>query len=228
MNIPPKNICFVLLPGFAPDDLPVQKLKALLTERGYSAVSTNFFGAVPSEDFSKITIPDALTSIEAIIQTAKTNHEKVIGVGISLGGAMLLEHEKTHHDLDGIVSIGTPFRLSYPRLIRIGSYIAPIIYPLYRPLEKKKSRRMFPIGALRMAVDYMQNRFLQGLEKIETHVLFVQSKQDSVADYRVLREYASKCTNAHTEIILSENGTHVMDDNPEVVLGYIERFLQQL
>ena len=221
MNTPPKNICFVLLPGFAPDDVPVQKLKTILAERGYSAVSTNFFGALPSDDFATITIPDALVSIESIINTAKATHAKLIGVGISLGGAMLLEHEKTHRDLDGVVSIGTPFRLSYPRLIRLGSYIASIIYPLYRPLEKKKSRRMFPIGALRMAVDYMQNRFLQGLEKIETHVLFVQSKQDSVADYRVLTEYANKCTNAHTEIILSENGTHVMDDNPEVVLGYI-------
>ena len=218
--------CFVLLPGFAPDNVPVLKLKELLEKRGYSAIATNFYGGRVVTDFSKIRIGECLQDISKIIAEAARTHSRVVGVGISLGGALLIEYAKTNSNLTGIISVGTPFQLHNRHLLRVATYVAPVIYPVWRRFElAHKEWRLPPIGATRAVVRYLEGTFLQNLDKVKTSTLFLHTKTDAVANYKVLPKFVPKFTGAKTKVVITENGSHVMDDNPEIVLRYIEEFL---
>ncbi len=91
---------------------------------GYATVVVNFCGDNTTTDFSKLRIEDCLRNIGALIREAKKLHP-VVGVGISLGGALLIEHAKSHSDLNCIANIGTPFRLKKSGLISVAVALAP-------------------------------------------------------------------------------------------------------
>lgn len=220
-----KKICFILLPGFSPDYVPVLALKLALEKRGYVAIESNFFGDVIVEDFRKLTIQECQGNISDLIDRNALQYDQIIGIGVSLGGALLMEHAKTKDNLCGIVSIGTPFRLRYRRLMSIGKFILPMAYPIWRHFEKIKHLRLLPIGAGPAVIRYLENEFLQKLESIHTPILFLHSKKDLVTDYRVLHEFSGKISSKRKKVTLSENGNHVIDHDPEFIIDCLEHFL---
>ncbi len=228
MSTPHDKICFLLLPGFSPDYKPVLTLKRALEKRGYAAIANNFFGDLVVDDFKKLTIKQCQKNISDIINQACLKYDRVIGIGVSLGGALLLEHAKTTNNLYGIVSIGTPFKLKYRRLMRIGEFLLPIAYPIWKLFEKIKRLRLLPIGAEPVVVQYLENDFLQKLENVQVPVLFLHSKKDLVTDYRALPEFTGKISSQHKKIILSENGNHVINHDPEFIFEQSAHFFNLL
>jgi len=219
-----QNICFILLPGFAPDHVPVLALKQALAKRGYAVIASNFFGDSTIDDFRKLSIEQCRENISGLINNTAAKYDRVIGIGVSLGGALFLECAKTNNDLSGIVSIGTPFRLKFRGPMRVGEFLLPFIYPVWRKLEKNKSWRLLPIGAGPAVIHYLENEFLDGLESIRCPVLFMHSKKDLVTDYRALDEYSKKISSGQKEVILSENGNHVIDYNPDFIFDRLVKF----
>src|ERR1700735_5355596 len=195
MREPPLDACFIVLPGLAPDPLSVVPLKTYLEEEGYAAAVTNFCGDNTTTDFSKLTIEECLEKIGALIREAKKKHAIVVGIGISLGGALLIEHAKTHTDLDYIASIGTPFRLKKSGLIRLALPIAPAIHAVWKFFQPSQRRRPLPVEALPMAMDFFEGRFLKNLDKVKSPILFMHSKTDPATDYKAMLAYAKKITN---------------------------------
>ena len=112
------SACFIILPGFAPDNMPGLHLKEILEEKGFAAIATNFYGERSVEDFSLLSIEDCQKNIADLISTSKKRYKNVFGIGISLGGALLLEYAKKENGLDAIVSIGSPFKLKNKRKIK--------------------------------------------------------------------------------------------------------------
>ena len=218
------DICFLLLPGFAPDAIPVLKLRDVLTKQGFPAVATNFFGDQKVKDFSKLTIEETKSGVSALVDDLAGKYEKVIGIGISLGGALLLEHAKKKNKLSGIVSIGTPYRVKNLPLIRLGLFFLPIIDPVSRWLGKGK--RWLPLGASKMMVDYLQYEFPKDIEAITTPALLLHSKRDPVTDYRALSEFFDRLGSPRKEVYISENGNHVIDNNPQIVWEQTQRFFK--
>ena len=225
---PYSKTCFILLPGFAPDHIPVLPLKEALEKRGYIAVASTFFGDQTFEYFSQLTMEKCHNHVSQLIRSAKQQYERVIGVGVSLGGALLLEYAKTNNGLDGIVSIGTPFRLKYRPLISFGELLFPIIYPLWKQFEKRKKWRLLPIGAGPQVIRYLEIDFLANLEKITAPILFIHSKKDSVTDYRALSEYLGKIGSTKKHSIITENGNHVIDYDPEFIFERLAHFFDVL
>jgi len=214
------KICFILLPGLAPDTVPVIGIKAALEEQGFSVVADNFFGDIEVNDFSKLTAEDCINNISKTIDRISEKYEMFFGIGISLGGALLLEYSKKGGNLNGIVSIGTPFRLSHRGFIRIVQKIYPFIYPVWKRLQKYKKLRLLPIGAGNMVIDYLENKFLNNLDQINTPLLFLHSKKDNVTDYRALSEFVPLLSSKEKEITFFDNGNHVIDCNPELIMKY--------
>lgn len=223
-----KNICFLILPGFSPDFKPILKLKQAFEEKGYSTVATNFFGSLKINDFADLTSEKCIGEISRIIENTSGKYEKIIGVGLSLGGAFLLECAKNNQNLHGIISIGTPFKLKNRKLIDFGRFMLPIFYPFWKIMERNKKFRLLPIGAGPMVVDYLEGKFLNNLEKIKIPVLFIHSKNDSITDYGVLPKFSEKMLNSMIKTIFSENGNHMLDYNPEILVDYTENFLRDL
>ena len=196
-----EKICFILIAGFAPDETPVLELKKALEKRGYNAIAKGFFGNMMNKDFHLLSATECIENIYKIIEDAKCKYDKVFSIGISLGGAFLLEYAKKKNNLDGIVSIGTPFRLKKQGLIRIGQMFFPLVYPIWRQLQKIKKLRLLPIGAGNMMVEYLQNDFIKGLNTLTTPLLFLHSRKDPVTDYRVIEKFAEQISSARKKIV---------------------------
>ncbi len=218
------KIYFILLPGFSPDHIPVLPLKESLERKGHTALASTFFDDHTFEYFSQLTMEKCHDHVSQLIRSAKQQNKLVIGVGVSLGGALLLEYAKTHNDLDGIVSIGTPFRLKYRPLMSFGELLLPIIYPFWKKFEKRREWRLLPIGAGPQVIRYLETDFLSGLEKISVPTLFIHSKKDLVTDYTALPEFSKKISSERKKIILSENGDHVIDHDPGMIAEHIINF----
>ncbi len=214
MKTEKSKIHFVLVSGFSSDNQEVLGLKDILEERGYGASAISFYGPGTRNDFTQLTEKECLEGIAKEIADISGRAEQVFGIGISLGGALLLEHAKENSNLDGIVSIGTPFRLKNRRLIIFGKKILPAVYPLWRRLQKIEVLRLWPLGAARVMINYMEERFLRDLEKINTPVLFLHSRKDGVTDHLALEEYLPKIASVKKKIIFFKNGNHVINYNP--------------
>jgi esterase/lipase len=224
MKINNSKICFVLIAGFSSDAQQIWKLGDVLKLAGYSVVIGSFYGKTEVDDFSRLTEEECIDNISALINKATEKYERVYGLGISLGGALLLEYAKKENRLSGIVSVGTPFLLRNIRYIRFGIKFFPIIYPVWKHLQKIKKFRLSPIGAVSMAVNYMEGKFLENLDRITTPTLFLHSKRDSVTDYRVLEKYAAMLSVTKHETIYFNNGNHVVDDNPMLIAKHAVDF----
>ncbi len=228
MTTPRPQTCFVLLPGFAPDSVPVLELKRALEKRGYAVVASNFFGDIAVDNFSDLTRRQCTDAIYDLIQEAKSKYQKVVGVGISLGGALLLEHAKKHNNLDCIVSIGTPFKFKSRLLVKIGQALIQPIYPAWRHFQKYKRLRLLPIGAANMAIEYIEKEFGQNLELITVPALLIHSKKDWISDYCVMPEFISKLSSAPKELIILNNGSHTVNSGADLIIQHAETFLKKI
>ena len=129
MNRDGRKICFILLPGFSPDNIPVLGLKNILENKAYDVIASNFYGDADVTDFSILRDNDCIENVSKIINKASDDYDEIFGIGVSLGGAFLLEHAKSFNNLSGIVSIGTPFRLKFKTLLHLGQKSLPFVYP---------------------------------------------------------------------------------------------------
>ncbi len=226
MNKTKSKICFVLLPGFSSDDMQALGLKKILEKSGYDAVASNFYGEKIINDFSALTTEECLNNISETINRLSDKYEQVFGIGISLGGAFLMEHAKKFDNLNGIVSVGTPFRLKKRKLISLGQWFFPLIYLFWRPLQKIQKLRLSPIGASKEIIGYLEGKFLENLRIVTVPILFLHSKKDGVADYRALEEYVPRVGSEKKEITYFKNGNHVIDDNPEIIVKHALKFFE--
>jgi esterase/lipase len=226
MNKKKPSNCFVLLPGFSPDNYPVLELKKMLEDRGHAAVASSFYGTEIIKNLSHLTLDDCLRNLSQTIREAKKDYDRVFGIGISLGAALLLEHAKKEKNLDGIVSIGTPFKLKHQKLIRLGQVPVPLVKPFWRVAGKFKKWRLPPIAAAKVVLNFLRKDFTSDLEEIDVPTIFFHSKKDGVTDYRVVQEFSDRMKSSKKKIIFFDNVGHVINGHTEKVLEYIFEFFE--
>lgn len=219
------QICFLLLPGFAPDNFPMLGLKRELEEAGYTAIATPFWGEKENINFYKLTIEDCKEGVKALIEKCKKQYPVVVGIGVSLGGALFMEYAKEGSDLDYIVSIGTPFKLRNKKFISLGIMIHPICEFVWEITQRISPRILPPLPATRMAFGYLNNEFTKGLEKNNTPTLLIQSKKDYVTDTSVTDEYLAKFSCQKKKAIYFENVGHALDYNNDIILKSLQDFI---
>ncbi len=225
MHAPKEKICFLLLPGFAPDNYPVSAMRDKLIQLGYNAVAANFWGIDPVSDFSTLTVERCKEGIANAVAELSQQYEIVIGLGISLGGALLMEHAKSFDNLDYIISIGTPFELRNKKLISFGFIMYPLAHIYWKIVDYLKLRPT-PIPAAKAMVDYLMHDFTENLEAIQTPLLLFHSKYDLVTDVAALPLYLEKIKSRYKKIIYFKKMGHTMDDNDQVILEEVDAFLQ--
>jgi esterase/lipase len=219
------GICFLILPGLAPDPQSLEPMQEYFEEQGYTAVLADFWGDGPVPEFRSLTIDQCLAGIDVAVKKLRKKHSVVFGIGVSLGGALLIEYAKTHDGIDYIASIGTPFRLRRPHLVSLGITYAPFLHPLWKLIWPPQRSRPLPIAAGRMATDFFKGRFPLRLDSIKTPILFLHGKKDPLADYRAVYEFARRFTNAPIEIATFEKGGHEIDYDPAMIKDDVFRFL---
>lgn len=214
----PAKLVFIILPGFAPDAVPTLPLQRYLQQLGYATIASNFWGDGDISDFSGLTTEQCLAGIRALVTRARSLGDYVVGVGISLGGALLIEHAKQYQGLDYIVSIGTPFKLRWRKLITLAFFVYPLFYPLWRRLQRVRPLRLTPIGCGRSAVEFLEGRFLTNLSAVRAPVHFLHSRTDPIADYRAVGGYAQHMVNANVRVDMFSSGGHAMGYDAKVIM----------
>jgi esterase/lipase len=220
------KIHFVLVAGFSSDHLEAMGLKKSLEKKGFSADAISFYGDGYIDDFTDLKISDCIANIAEFINGRAGQYETVFGIGISLGGALLLEHAKSYNNLKGIASIGTPLKLKNRVLISFGQKILPFVYFFWRRMQKIKRLRLNPLGATNMMIEYLETGLPKNLDYIKTPVLLLHSKKDPVSDYRVLPKYLNLISSKKKRITFFDNGNHVIDHDPDLVVKYALDFLE--
>jgi carboxylesterase len=220
------KIHFVLIAGFSADHMEAVEMKYILEEKGYSAEAISFYGRNYIDDFTHLTLVECLRNISEAINEKAKKYDAVYGIGISLGGALLLEYAKKFSNLKGIVSIGTPVKLSNRKLLAAGQKIIPLIYPVWRRLQKIKQLRLNPIGATKIVINYLEDDLPKNLEKINIPVLLIHSKKDLVSDYRALPDFLEKIKSEKKKIIFSDSGNHVINNDSELIIKYALDFFE--
>jgi esterase/lipase len=218
------DLCFIILPGFAPDDFPAQAIKKSLHKQGYKAIAANFWGTFKVDNFSDLTIEQCQAGVAKLIKDTAKEYKHVIGVGISVGGALLLEYAKNNNHLDCLVSIGTPFKLKNRRLIKLGFILYPGINLFWQRAQKIKAWRLLPIACAKMVVDYLEGDFLKNLEKIKTPTLLMQSKHDFITDWCVVDNFLNKLSSKNKQVVYFESNNHVIEYDGTIILKTLESF----
>jgi esterase/lipase len=229
MIIENKNeVCFILLPGFAPDFFPVQGIMQLLIDSGFTARASNFWGDGEVKDFSKLTLPQVKLGVSQLIEQTAKKYKYIVGIGISLGGALLIEHAKSLDNLSCIVSIGTPFKLRNRFLIKLGFGVYPFIYFFWKYLQKIKRFRLSPIGCARVVIDFFEGDFIKNLAAVKTPILLLHSQKDYVTDGSVVPEFFEKIGSLNKELKYFKSSNHVIEYNSPLIVDTLIDFCHNL
>ena len=222
------KIHFVLVAGFSSDQREVLGLKNVLEKQGFSAEAISFYGEGLLDDFTDIQAHQCVENVTRFVNAAIEKHDAVYSIGLSLGGALLLEYAKKNHCLSGITSISTPFRLKRRKWISLGQKAYPVIYPFWKRLQKYKQLRLSPIGAANTVVEFLEGEFLNNLSHIKTPILLLHSKNDPIADHEALPEFCRSFSSLKRQLIYLDDGGHVIDRNSDLVAGHTLDFLRNL
>lgn len=219
-----EKICFAILPGFAVSSMPVAPVENYIRSKGYLVYSSNYWGDGKVEDFSKLSVDECIEGIHAFIQSVKaqTDH-KIIGMGVSLGGALYIEYAKRYNDLDYIVSIGTPFKLKNGVPIAIANFLIPFIKYFWR-----NSPDMVILDSSGMVIDFFKGPLLKDLDKVKTPILFLHSKQDGITYFSALIKNIPKFVNAKTHLVVFENKDHVINYDAKAILFSISESIDMI
>lgn len=215
---------FVLVAGLSSDHQEPLGLKACLEKRGYTADAISFYGDGYIDDFTDLRIEDCIANVSAHINRCTEHSGTVYGVGISLGGTLLIEHAKRFDNLAGIASIGTPYELKSKRSVAFGRRLIPFAYPVWRRLQKVKRLRLLPLGVVARMLDYLATGAHMRLAAVRTPVVLLHSKEDQVSDYRALPMLLDALSSERKEIRFFENGNHVINHDPDLVIRSVLEF----
>ncbi len=221
-----KDTCFLILPGFAPDAVPVLGIQKHLEDIGYSAVATNFWGNFPLKSFSHLSVENCKEGIARQVDELRNRYTQIIGIGISLGGALLLEYAKENSKLDAIISVGAPFKLKKKFLIKLGFALYPLLYIYWKMLGIRKSSRPIPIPAASMIFRYLNTDFLKNLEDISTPTLLLHSKKDYLSDYRAVDIFFEKMKMVKKQVIYLNDASHVLDYDGSLIFETASSFVK--
>jgi len=76
-----------------------------------------------------------------------------------------------------------------------------------------------------MVAEYLEGDFLKNLEKMNTPVLLMQSKNDGVTDYRVLEKFIAKFPNSRKKIVYMKNTDHVIGYDVKIIMEQLQNFV---
>ena len=184
-----------LIHGFSSTTYEVKKLALYLSELGYYVKADNLPGHATSiEDCNLSSYNEWLSFVEKQIAEIYTHCEKVIVMGVSMGGVLAL-HLATIFPLDGVVSAGALLKFKNEFDVRV---LVRLFHKIKVKVPKRRSFNTqelksinhnfygythYPLSALnemRKLIDKVKIN----LHKISSPVLLIHSKVDKTALFK--------------------------------------------
>jgi len=118
----------LLVHGFTASPQEMRWMGEYLHQRGYSILGIRLTGhATQLKDLTRVRWQDWLHSVEDGYHMLSSRCDRVIPIGISLGGALSLKFAASH-DVSAVICMSTPYELQVPPvwLLKAGSTIMPV------------------------------------------------------------------------------------------------------
>lgn len=232
-----------LIHGFSSTTYEVKKLAQYLSNNGYYVQADNLPGhATTIEDCNLTTHYEWFNFLEKKIASMYTVCDKVIVMGVSMGGVLAL-HLASIFPLDGVVVAGGIFKFKNEFNVRI---LVRLLHRFKTKMPKHKNftrRELDSFGAQFYGYDHyplialnemrkMVDKVKGKLHKISSPVLLIHSKIDKTAlfeNYHIIKN-SLKTANLST-LIVNETGHHVFDteeSDKDEIFNTIFKFTQNI
>ncbi|RPG03794.1 MAG: alpha/beta fold hydrolase [Pelagibacteraceae bacterium TMED246] len=232
-----------LIHGFSSSTYEVKKLALHLSEKGYQVRADNLPGhGTTVEDCNSTKYQEWLNSVEKGIAEMYSKCDKVIVIGVSMGGVLSL-HLGSLFPLDGIISASALFKFKNEFNVR---FINRIFNKIKKTVPKKstfnpdlvKAQNIqfygynhYPLCALN-EMRKMIDKVKLTLKKISSPLLLIHSTIDQTAPFENLEIIKQELTISNLEtLVVNETGHNIYDtdkNDKKVIFDKIDQFIERI
>ena len=222
---PGKKISCLLVHGFTSAPKEMRWMGEYLAEQGFSVLGVRLAGhATNPEEMIRTRYIDWMHSVEDGYHLLKGIADKVVLVGISMGGALsLLMASKLN--VAGVFAMSTPYALADSR-IRLAKFLSPLIK--YMPktsqepgatwLDKEswKDHISYPQNPVRSAAEIalLLDEMRAALPKVDVPTLLVHSRNDSYVPPTSMKNIYNALGSSDKEMLWVIESGHVIPREP--------------
>tara|TARA_B100001142_G_scaffold70355_1_gene70660 strand:+ start:1241 stop:2014 length:774 start_codon:yes stop_codon:yes gene_type:complete len=240
---PDSKLGIYIIHGFSSTTYEVKKLAEYLGQQGYYVKADNLPGHSTSiEDCNLTTHDEWLNFVEKEIASMYTKCDKVIVMGVSMGGVLTL-HLASIFPLDGAVVAGALFKFKNEFNVRV---LVRLLHRFKTTQPKRKSFTdeqlkiinhqfygydhypLIALNEMRKMIDKVKEK----LHKISSPILLIHSKIDQTATFENFHIIKNLLKNSKlSTLILEKTGHHVFDTeepDKEEILSNISTFTKNI
>lgn len=206
------------LHGLTGTPYEVRPLGEALAAAGIRAVGPVLPGhdATP-EALAALRHTDWLESVRQRLRGLRAEHERVVVVGLSLGGLLALALG-SEEPVDGLAVVGTPLR--FRRVVRWGVPVLKYVFPFVKKGQGSDIRDpaarlrhpSFPVMPLHSVHELMplQRRVAAGLASIRAPILVAHGRHDATANPLDARTIYERVASPQRRLLILEDSGHVV------------------
>jgi len=240
---PDSKFGIYLIHGFSSSTYEVKKLAKHLSQKGYQVRADNLPGhGTTIEDCNSTKYHEWLNAVEKGVAEMYSGCDKVIVIGVSMGGVLSL-HLGSLFPLDGIISASALFKFKNEFNVR---FINRIFNKLKKTVPKKSTfnpdqvkaqniqfygYKHYPLCALnemRKLVDKVKIK----LKKISSPLLLIHSTIDQTAPFENLEIIKKELRTPIVDtLVVHQTGHNIYDtdkDDKEVIFNKIDKFIEKI
>ena len=226
-NIENKKLGVYLIHGFSSTTYEMKKVAIYLSKLGYQVRLDNLPGhGTTVDDCNNTTYQEWMTFVEKKVAEMYTSCNKVVVMGVSMGGSLAL-HLGSVFPLDGIIAASCIFQFKNEFNVRVLTRLFHKLKPkitkgsTFSP-DQIKAKKLFFYGYKEyplIAVNEMRkmvDRIKVNLKKIKSPLLLIHSKNDSTAPFNNFNIVKNKIDNKYLNTLILEKSIHnIFDDDIE-------------
>jgi carboxylesterase len=233
----------LLIHGFTATPKEMSYLAQYLAEQGLTVLGIRLAGhATQPKDMARMKYQDWITSVENGYKLLKPLCKKIIVIGLSMGGALTLTFS-SFNDVDGVIAMDTPYRLSTSPMYDQFRLIFSKLFSKFVPYLKKGPADWFHPERFSERISYDVNPTASGAELIKLlQILRVQIPKitaptliiHSIDDDYVVPENSemifNELTTSSKELFYIEESSHVIteDGNFEILFPKVYDFIKKI
>jgi carboxylesterase len=218
------------LHGLTGTPYEIRPLGEALVARGIRAVGPVLPGHNETpEALARVAYTDWLSAARAKLHELRAEHAQVFIAGLSLGGLLALALA-AEEEVDGLVVVGTPLRLSFS--LRLLVPVFHLIHPFHRKrqgsdIREAAARRchpsyaIMPLASVRQ-LQRLQRRVRGDLSRVTAPILIAHGARDGTANPADARTIAQGVASRERELLMLPNSGHVVPvDHDGLELGRV-------
>jgi carboxylesterase len=239
---PGKPVGCLLVHGFTATPQEMRGLGEFLAKEGHTVLGMRLSGhGTDISDMARSRWHDWLASVEDGYHLLKDGCDKVVLVGLSMGGVLSLLLA-SHLSVDGVVALSTPATLPTNARLRA---IRPLLYPLSFVIrnipkgppdwvdpkagEDRVAYNAYPIRAI-LELESLLAEMRHRLPSVAAPVLLIHSKNDQFVPPEHVHQIYTHLGEIEKEMVWVERSNHIItcDIDREIVYSKTGMFIRKV